>query len=273
MELQETCARTLERILEKNVDENNPIPGKSEDSEIPTYLAKKLLRANRRNKDSAWQRKFKVLELNANAQKENLKRGLEIVEKQKTEAKKTVEEVQSKKAKLNEDRSKFDSVKAKLEHKAEEGVRMVKIKKEAVEKFHENMIEREEKLSKERRNFTAEKRKFKDKLTSAMRSDPDWTPPGTTTPNSRPGPSRTTTSTVASNARHSLNPSVPVSRPPTATPSNNSNVFDASADVKPEIKLEAKPIRDPDFGPNPLRTRPILDRGAKRRYSDIIILD
>ena len=271
MELQETCARTLERILEKNVDENNPIPGKSEDSEIPTYLAK--IRANRRNKDSAWQRKFKVLELNANAQKENLKRGLEIVEKQKTEAKKTVEEVQSKKAKLNEDRSKFDSVKAKLEHKAEEGVRMVKIKKEAVEKFHENMMEREEKLSKERRNFTAEKRKFKDKLTSAMRNDPDWTPPGTATSNSRPGPSRTTTSTVAPTARHSLNPPVPVARPSTATPSNNSNVFDASADVKPEIKLEAKPVRDPDFGPNPLRTRPILDRGAKRRFSDIIILD
>ena len=37
--------------------------------------------------------------------------------------------------------------------------------------------------------------------------------------------------------------------------------------------MEATPVRDPDFGPNPLRTRPILDRGAKRRFSEIIILD
>ena len=268
--IQQVTVFTLNRVLEKNVDENEPVPGRSED-DIPTYLAK--LRAKRNNADSAWQRKYKEMQLNANAEKENLKRGLEIVKKQKTEAQKTIEEVTAKKAKLNEDRSKFNSVKAKLEHKAEEGHRMVKIKKEAVEKFHENMMEREEKLSKERRNFIAEQRKFKDKLKSAMRNDPDWTPPGTASSNSRPGPSRTTTSTVAPTARHSLNPPVPVSRPSTATPSNNSNVFDASVDVKPEIKLEAKPVRDPDFGPNPLRTRPILDRGAKRRYSDIIILD
>ena len=143
---------------------------------------------------------------------------------------------------------------------------MVKIKKEAVEKFHENMMEREEKLSKERRNFADEKRRFK------RNRDPDWTPPGTTNQSKRPSSSRVLniSSSVGSGARRLAvtNLSIPVSR------STSQNANETSADVKPEIKQEAKPVRDPDFERfDPSRTRPILDRGAKRRASDIIILD
>ena len=77
---------TLNRVLEKNVDENEPQPDAADD-EIPTYLAK--IRATRRNKDVAWQRKFKELQLNVDAEKRNLKRGIDIVENQKSEAKQT----------------------------------------------------------------------------------------------------------------------------------------------------------------------------------------
>ena len=254
---------TLNRVLEKNVDENEPQPDAADD-EIPTYLAK--IRATRRNKDVAWQRKFKELQLNVDAEKRNLKRGIDIVENQKSEAKKTIEEVKIKKERLIDEQTKFESVKSNLENKAMEGVRMVKIKKEAVEKFHENMMVREEKLSKERRNFAEEKRRFK------RNRDPDWTPPGTTNPSKRPSSSRVpnASSSVGSGAQRlaGTNPSIPVSR------STSNNVNETSADVKQEIKQEAKPVRDPDFERfDPLRTRPILDRGAKRRASDIIILD
>ena len=171
-----------------------------------------------------------------------------------------------KKERLIDDQTKFDAVKSNLENKAKEGVRMVKIKKEAVEKFHENMMVREEKLSKERRNFAAEKRRLK------RNRDPDWTPPGTMSPSKRPSSSRAPNinSSTGLGARRlaGANPSIPVSR------STSQNVNETSADVKPEIKQEAKPVRDPDFERfDPLRTRPILDRGAKRRASDIIILD
>ena len=91
-------------------------------------------------------------------------------------------------------------------------------------------------------------------------------------PTKRPGSSRVpnTSSSAGSGARRlaGTNLSIPVSR------STSQNVYDTSADVKPEIKQEAKPVRDPDFERfDPLRTRPILDRGAKRRFSEIIILD
>lgn len=261
--VQKTTVFTLNRVLEKNVDENEPLPDAADD-EIPTYLAK--IRATRRSKDKAWQRKYKELQLNVDAEKRNLKRGIEIVANQKSEAKQTMEEVKIKKERLIDDQTKFDSVKSNLENKAKEGVRMVKIKKEAVEKFHENMMVREEKLSKERRNFAAEKRKFK------RNQDPDWTPPGATSPNKRPCLSRApnTSSSAGSSARRLAgpNPSIPVSR------STDQNDNDTPADVKPEIKQEAKPVRDPAFERfDPFRTRPILDRGAKRRTSDIIILD
>ena len=171
-----------------------------------------------------------------------------------------------KKERLIDDQTKFDAVKSNLENKAKEGVRMVKIKKEAVEKFHENMMVREEKLSKERRNFAAEKRRLK------RNRDPDWTPPGTMSPSKRPSSSRAPNinSSTGLGARRlaGANPSIPVSR------STSQNVNERSADIKQEIKQEAKPVRDPDFERfDPLRTRPILDRGAKRRASDIIILD
>ena len=75
---------TLNRVLEKNVDENEPLPD-AVDDEVPTYLAK--IRATRRNKDVAWERKFKELQLNVDTEKRNLKRGIEIVQNQKSEAK------------------------------------------------------------------------------------------------------------------------------------------------------------------------------------------
>jgi len=258
--VQKNTVFTLNRMLEKNVDDNEPLP-EAADDEIPTYLKK--IRAKRKNSDNAWRRKYKELQLNVDAEKRNLKRGIEIVENQKSEAKKTIEEVKIKKEKLIDDKTKFESVKSKLEHKAEQGVRMVKIKKEAVEKFHENMMEREEKLSKERRNFAAEKRKFR------SNQDPDWTPPGTTSPSKRPCLSRVpnSSSSGGSGAQRLAGTSIPVSR-------IDQNDNESSADVKPEIKQEAKPVRDPAFERfDPSRTRPILDRGAKRRASDIIILD
>ena len=73
------------------------------------------------------------------------------------------------------------------------------------------------------------------------------------------------------------NPSVPVSRTYTPVPVSRptgQNNNEISADVKSEIKEEAKPVRDSTFDRfDPSRTRPILDRGAKRRFSDIIIID
>ena len=260
---------TLNRTLEKNVDENNPEPSSSTDDPIPTYLAK--LRANRDNKDSAWQRKYKEMQLNLDAEKRNLKRGREIVEQQNAEAEQTIVEVKAKRGRLDEDQNKFDSVKTSLEKKAEEGVRMVKVKKEAVEKFHENMMVREEKLSRERRNFTVEQRKLKEKIRATLLSqDPDWTPPGT--PNTRPSRNLNQSTPLALPRLEPTNPSISLSLPPAPSPANTTST--ESAEVKTEeIKIEATPVRDPDFGPNPLRTRPILDRGAKRRFSEIIILD
>ena len=230
--------------------------------------------------DGMWERKYKELQVTLADEKKKLDEGLQIAEKQRTEAKETFEEVKFKKARLIEDRSKFNSVKANLENRAQEGVKMVKIKKEAVEKFHENMLEREEKLSKERRNFTAEKRKLKETLKASIfgrNRDPDWTPPSTKSPNKRLDSSSSSCAGSSTRLLADTNPSVhvprtctpvPVSRP---TGQNNNEI---SADVKPEIKLEAKPVRDPTFDRfDPSRTRPILDRGAKRRFSDIIIID
>ena len=263
---------TLNRILEKNVDENEPLPSSSTtDDQIPTYLAK--LRAERNNKDSAWQRKYKEMQLNLDAEKRNLKRGREIVEQQNAEAEQTIVEVKAKRAKLDEDQNNFNSVKTSLENKAEEGVRMVKVKKEAVEKFHENMMVREEKLSKERRNFTMEQRKLKEKIKATLLSqDPDWTPPGTSTPNTRSSRNVTQSTPSALPRVEPTNRSIPLALPSSSSAADVTST--ESADVKTEeIKMEATPLRDPDFGPNPLRTRPILDRGAKRRFSEIIILD
>ena len=235
-------------------------------------------REKRASGDGMWERKYKELQITLADEKKKLDEGLEIAEKQRTEAKETFEEVKSKKAKLIEDRSKFDAVKENLENRAQQGVRMVKIKKEAVEKFHENMMVREEKLSKERRNFTAEKRKLKETLKASVlgrNRDPDWTPPGGSSPCRRPSSSRApnTSSSAGSGTRRlaGTNPSIPVSRSSGSTCQNDN---ESSADVKPEIKQEAKPVRDPAFERfDPSRTRPILDRGAKRRASDIIILD
>ena len=84
--VQKTTVFTLNRILEKNVDENEPLP-EAADDEIPTYLKK--IRDKRKNSDGAWHRKYKELQLNVDAEKRNLKRGIEIVENQKSEAKKT----------------------------------------------------------------------------------------------------------------------------------------------------------------------------------------
>ena len=61
---------------------------------------------------------------------------------------------------------------------------------------------------------------------------------------------------------------VPVSHP---TGQDDNKIIPPLVNVKPEIKTE--PVRDPDVGPNPLPTRLISDRGAKGRYSDIIILN
>ena len=84
--VQKTTVFTLNRVLEKNVDENEPLPD-AVDDEIPTYLKK--IRAKRKNSDNAWHRKYKELQLNVDAEKRNLKRGIEIVKNQKSEAKKT----------------------------------------------------------------------------------------------------------------------------------------------------------------------------------------
>ena len=84
--IQKTTVFTLNRVLEKNVDENEPLPD-AVDDEIPTYLKK--IRAKRKNSDNAWHRKYKELQLNVDAEKRNLKRGIEIVKNQKSEAKKT----------------------------------------------------------------------------------------------------------------------------------------------------------------------------------------
>ena len=263
---------TLNRALEKNIDEDEPLPSSSStDDQVPTYLAK--LRAERNNKDSAWQRKYKEMQLNLDAEKRNLKRGREIVEQQNAEAEQTIVEVKAKRAKLDEDQNNFNSVKTSLENKAEEGVRMVKVKKEAVEKFHENMMVREEKLSKERRNFTMEQRKLKEKIKATLLSqDPDWTPPGTSTPNTRSSRNLTQSTPSALPRVEPTNRSIPLALPSSSSAADVTST--ESADVKTEeIKMEATPLRDPDFGPNPLRTRPILDRGAKRRFSEIIILD
>ena len=213
------------------------------------------------------------MQLNAETEKHNLKRRLEIVEQQNAEAEQTIVEAKAKRARLDEDQSKFDSVKTSLENKAEEGVRMVKVKKEAVEKFHENMMVREEKLSKERRNFTVEQRKLKEKIKATLLSqEPDWIPPGISTPNLLP-PRNLTQSTPSAFPRlEPTNPPIPLTLPPVSSVADTTSA--ESAEVKTEeIKIEATPVRDPDFGPNPLRTRPILDRGAKRRFSEIIILD
>ena len=145
----------------------------------------------------------------------------------------------------------------------------MEIKKEAVEEFQENMMKREEKLSKERRNFNAEQRKLNEKIKATLL---DWTSTVAASSNERPGrtdSSNTTSSTGSAAAEQvTINPSIPVSRP---TGQEDDETLPPLVNAKPEIKAE--PVRDPDFGPNSLRTRPILDRGAKRRYSDIIILN
>ena len=84
--VQKTTVFTLNRILEKHVDENEPLPDVADD-EIPTYLKK--IRTKRIQSGNAWHRKYKELQLNIDAEKRNLKRGIEIVENQKSEAKKT----------------------------------------------------------------------------------------------------------------------------------------------------------------------------------------
>ena len=100
----------------------------------------------------------------------------------------------------------------------------------------------------------------------------DWTSTGSTSRNEQPGraASLNITPSSGSNAAQqgTINSSIPVSRPASQ---NENETLPPLVDVKPEIKTE--PVRDPDFGQNPLRTRPILDRGAKRRYCDIIILN
>ena len=159
--------------------------------------------------------------------------------------------------------------KENLTKRAEEGEKMVKIKKEAAEKLQENMMKREEKLSKERRNFNAEQRKLNEKIKATLL---DWTSTVATSSNEQPDctESSNATSSTRSTADDpaTINPSIPVSRP---TGQDDDETLPPLVNVKPEIKTE--PVRNPDFGPNPLRTRPILDRGAKRRYSDIIILN
>ena len=84
--VQKTTVFTLNRVLEKNVDEDEPLPD-ADDDEIPTYLKK--IRAKRKNSNNAWHRKYKELQLNVEAEKRNLKRGIEIVANQKSEAKQT----------------------------------------------------------------------------------------------------------------------------------------------------------------------------------------
>ena len=202
-------------------------------------------------------------------EKKKLEEKLVKVEKKRAKEKATIRELKSKNAKLIKERRKFNLEKKNLKKKAEESEEKVKIKTEAVEKIQENMMKREEKLSKERKNFNAEQRKLNEKIKATLL---DWTSTVTTNSNERPDrtdQSNTTSSTGSTAARPAtINPSIPVSRP---TGQDDDETLPPLVNVKPEIKTE--PVRDPDFGPNPLRTRPILDRGAKRRYSDIIILN
>ena len=219
------------------------------------------------NMQKTWQQKFEEMQ-NEN---KKLEEKLEKMEKKLTQEKSTVQDVKSKNARLIKDRESFNSEKKILLKRAEEGQRVVKIKKEAVEKFQENMLKREEKLSKERRNFNAEQRKLNEKIKATLL---EWTSTSATSSIERPGLVRTDSSNTppitGSNAAGpaTINPSIPVSRP---TGQDDNETLPPLVDVKQEIKRE--PVRDSDFGPSPLRTRPILDRGAKRRYSDIIILD
>ena len=214
------------------------------------------------NMQKTWQQKFEEMQ-NEN---KKLEEKLEKMEKKLTKEKSTVQEVKSKNARLIKDRESFNSEKKILLKRAEEGERVVKIKKEVVEKFQENMLKREEKLSKERRNFNAEQRKLNEKIKATLL---EWTSTSATSSIERPDSSNTARITGSNAARPAtINPSIPVSRP---TSQDDNETLPPLVDVKQEIKRE--PVRDPDFGPNPLRSRPILDRGAKRRYSDIIILD
>ena len=202
-------------------------------------------------------------------EKKKLEEKLVKVEKKRAKEKATIRELKSKNAKLIKERRKFNLEKKNLKKKAEESEEKVKIKTEAVEKIQENMMKREEKLSKERKNFNAEQRKLNEKIKATLL---DWTSTVTTNSNERPDrtdQSNTTSSTGSTAARPAtINPSIPVSRP---TGQDDDETLPPLVNAKPEIKAE--PVRDPDFGPNSLRTRPILDRGAKRRYSDIIILN
>ena len=209
-----------------------------------------------------WQQKLEEIQ----NEKKKLEEKLERIEKKRAKEKATIRELKSKNAKLIKEKRKFNSEKKNLKKKAEESEEKVKIKTEAVEKIQENMMKREEKLSKERRNFNAEQRKLNEKITATLL---DWT--GARRPNEQagPGPTDSSNATESTAARPAtINPSIPVSRP---TGQDDDETLPPLVNVKPEIKTEL--VRDPDFVPNPLRTRPILDRGAKRRYSDIIILN
>ena len=216
-------------------------------------------------------KQYEEIQVSNSDEKKKLEERLEIAEKKRAKAEETCRELKFKNEKLIKDRREIKSENQNLKKRAEDGERIVKIKKEAAEKFQENMMKREEKLSKERRNFNAEQRKLNEKIKATLL---EWTSTGAISSNERSGLGRTDSSNTApstgSNAarRATINPSVPVSRP---TVQNDNETLPPLVEVKQEIKSE--PVRDPDFGPNPLRTRPILDRGAKRRYSDIIILD
>ena len=212
-----------------------------------------------------WKQKFEEMQ----NEKKKLEEKLEKVEKKRTKEKTTIRELKSQNARLISERKQLDAEMINLKKRAEESEKKVEIKKEAVEEFQENMMKREEKLSKDRRNFNAEQRKLNEKIKATLL---DWT--GARSPNEQAGPGRSESpdanqSTGSTAARPAtINPSIPVSRP---TGQDDDETLPPLVNVKPEIKTE--PVRDPDFGPNPLRTRPILDRGAKRRYSDIIILN
>ena len=212
-----------------------------------------------------WQQKFEEMQ----NEKKKLEEKLKKVEKKRAKEKVTIRELKLLNARLISQRKKLNSEKKHLKKRAEESEKKLKIKKEAAEEFQENMMKREEKLSKERRNFNAEQRKLNEKIKATLL---DWTSTVASSSNERPGrtvPSNTTSSTGSTaDEPATINPSIPVYHP---TGPDESESLPPLVNVKPEIKTE--PVRDPDFGPNPLRTRPILDRGAKRRYSDIIILN
>ena len=240
--------------------------------DIPEYTILKAEHEALKVKFDNLQQNYEEMQVSNADEKKKLEKRLEIAEKKSAKAEKTVSELKSKNAKLIKDQKEFKSENKNLKKRAEEGERMVKIKKEADEKFQENMMKREEKLSKERRNFNTEQRKLNEKIKATLH---EWTSTGATSSNERPGLGRTDSSNAApstgSNADRPVTisgPSIPVSRP---TGQDDNETLPPLVEVKPEIKRE--PVRDPDFGPNPLRSRPILDRGAKRRYSDIIILD